>query len=74
MSDYPRDRAGRQGERQRLVDEAVERARHDARLAGLSVNCEGDLRWGVDLSKHRCRNDGSGCLCECHDAAAADAQ
>jgi hypothetical protein len=67
MTDYPRDRVGRRNARQAIVEEAVERARHDARFVGLSINCEGDMKYGIPLTSHRCRNDGSRCLCECHD-------
>ena len=71
-TDYPSDRNERRARRQALVEEAVERARHDARLVGLSINCENDVKWDVALAHHRCRNDGSGCLCECHDPEPAE--
>lgn len=67
MRDYPRDRASRQALRQELVEEAIERARHAARLEGISINCAGDIAAHVPADRHRCRNDGSTCLCECHD-------
>lgn len=38
-------------------------------LLGLSTRCETLLRYSsVPLDKHDCQNDGSSCLCECHDA------
>jgi hypothetical protein len=68
---YPRDRLERRDARQAIVEEAVERVRHDARLVGLSLNCEADVKAGTDLRHHRCRNDGRGCLCECLDQVEA---
>lgn len=42
-------------------------AERQAAIAGLSMNCEygkhADQRYG-------CKNDGSGCICECHDQPA----
>ncbi len=58
---------GRRAAREELVEEAVQRARHEARLLGLSLNCEDDVRFATPLTSHRCRNDGSTCLCACHD-------
>jgi hypothetical protein len=59
---------GRQRARQELIDVAVESARVAAAKMGLSLRCEQAVRWGLG---HDCRNDGSTCLCSCHDPVPA---
>lgn len=45
-------------------------AMEDVLRAGLSANCERDF--ALSASEHACRNDGSGCICVCHDGKPTD--
>jgi hypothetical protein len=70
MSDYPMTIRERQAERKRLVDYVMDRARRDITIRGRSMKCGGFD--GVTEPRHAgtedgCKNDGTGCLCECHD-------
>lgn len=67
LESHGRTVEGRRAAREQIVAEIVERARREARLCGLSLNCERAVRWGLEPGRHACRNDGSTCLCECHD-------
>jgi len=64
----PKERAAR---RKRIRDDQIARAEKAALVLGRSIKCGG---WGGnhaprhagDLSDG-CKNDGTGCICECHD-------
>lgn len=59
---------GRRKARAEIERAMVERAKAEAERAGRSLNCESgnhrDVYQGVRVG---CRNDGSTCICECHD-------
>jgi hypothetical protein len=55
----------REAARRSLESEMVGYARRQVQLEGLSPNCVEDVIHGT--KHHRCRNDGSNCLCICHD-------
>ncbi len=69
----PRDAASRQAIRDRYVVEATERVRNEALLFGRSIKCQQirdltDPKAGYHANEPGgCRNDGSTCICECHD-------
>lgn len=67
---YPRNAAERA---ERRAERSIERLdwapRLKARSAGISGACWDDMHYGTPTAQHRCRNDGSSCLCECHDLA-----
>ena len=70
----PQGARARQVIRYRLQTDAAERARNEALVLGSSPKCAGIARpYGVEPSGwHRdelggCANDGSTCICECHD-------
>jgi hypothetical protein len=65
LCNHGNDRAGRQAARQELVETAEAWARNAALLMGVSLKCEEDIR--ARARHHRCSNDGSTCLCACHD-------
>lgn len=52
---YPRDARARM----ELREKHFRRAVREARQIGLSINCQ--------TGKHQCANDGTTCLCWCHD-------
>jgi hypothetical protein len=65
LARYGTDQKGRAKARKHIVSELRDGAQQlltdSLRRAGRSLRCaQGD---------HGCANDGSGCLCECHDAA-----
>jgi hypothetical protein len=73
---HPRDAASRRAIRSRIVADAVERARREALTLGLSMKCSGRCNPDGVLTEPRpwhadepggCANDGSNCLCQCHD-------
>lgn len=64
---HGRTALGRRAARDALTAAAVERANQEANLLGLSTHCQDDTRTYVPPERHRCRNDGSTCLCRCHD-------
>lgn len=66
---YSRDKAERDAERQRVAEFMLAEARRQATVAGLSSKCAGYLRPRPEHADGfgGCRNDGSTCLCECHD-------
>ena len=63
---------GRQAAREALIEATLVEARREATLYGLSRNCEEALRRGVKPEQHWCKNDGSNCLCQCHDPKMRD--
>lgn len=61
-----RTQAEREAQRQRYVDEAIQRAKQ----LGVSIRCVEAERFGVEADHRLCRGEsrgGSGCLCRCHD-------
>jgi hypothetical protein len=73
VREYPLDREART----RLRDEGARRIQAEAEEAvkryGHSINCGGSRGWSFDVSPeppHECRNDGTTCLCVCHDGGA----
>lgn len=50
-------------------EHVLEQVRGQLPLLGLSARCETLLRYRnvLPLDQHDCENDGSSCLCECHD-------
>jgi hypothetical protein len=61
---YPRTSAERIDLRAMVLNRLVQEASFAARLHGLSLDCESAVRWD---GPHACKNDGSTCLCSCHD-------
>lgn len=70
MSHYPTTREGRVAARQELKDAIMAEARRKELIRGRSMKCGG---WdGRFPPKHAgtddgCGNDGTTCVCECHD-------
>lgn len=70
MSRYPLDHRARKALRASHAAEIRAAAEVKARRFGRSISCGGggDPWFVIPLDgPHTCRNDGSGCLCECHD-------
>ena len=66
MTTYPLDRAGREAARQQIREDLARDAAARAEEQGRSWKCaEGIRHRGVEFDG--CRNDGTGCLCWCHD-------
>lgn len=63
---YGTTAAGRRAARQRLADHVVDTARREASTAGRSAKCRSANHRGATTG---CENDGSSCLCFCHDPA-----
>jgi hypothetical protein len=60
--------AGRKKARAVMTAAIMASAQREAEIAGRSWNCEvGHHRRIVDAYAVGCANDGSGCLCDCHD-------
>lgn len=55
-----------------IVAEAKRQVEQEMRRADRSLVCARATAHAEDADEHGCRNDGSGCLCECHDAASPD--
>lgn len=70
MSSYPKDASDRQRMRAAARRELLKQAEAMATVYGRSINCG---NWPAPVVPHHagelggCANDGSGCLCECHD-------
>jgi hypothetical protein len=62
---WPLTRAERAAERERIREAALAAARRDALRFARSIRC-GERGHHADLPGG-CANDGTGCLCECHD-------
>jgi hypothetical protein len=67
----------RQDERDRIFGQVMQRAIREARQLGRSAKCGAGV-WVKDGERYDvahagepggCRNDGSSCICECHDPA-----
>ena len=56
---WPADGSARQELRDANAERLRRRAEREAAIYGLSMRCE--------IGDHGCRNDGTGCLCRCHD-------
>jgi len=68
---YSRNLAERQAERDRIRVYMLAQAELQIAKAARSPRCSGDANWGQTEHSNDfggCRNDGSTCLCECHDA------
>jgi len=67
-------REQRQAERRRLHNEIMATAKVHADRPGRSMKCSGDGFAGIprhaDYPDIGCKNDGSNCLCQCHDPKA----
>jgi hypothetical protein len=59
---YPRTVGDRAARRKRILDQEIHNARLRARSTETSYRCAIG-----DCAPDGCRNDGTGCLCECHD-------
>ena len=71
---YPAKADAREAVRQKRRAELLEDAERRAEMAGRTMKCVGFVNVGnaFGTPRHRddpdgCRNDGSGCLCPCHD-------
>lgn len=52
-----------------IREHVLEQVRGQLPLLGLSMHCATLIQYAnVPLDQHDCQNDGSSCLCECHDA------
>ncbi len=70
MIDYPADAAERALLRERLIREGRRRGEQQAREIMRSLNCR--RRFFIYGDNHEpCLNDGTSCLCECHDLVTA---
>lgn len=65
---WPTVKAERRHIRKAALDAAVSRARDGYLLPFVSLRCGGDVH--ADMADG-CANDGTGCLCDCHDSAAS---
>jgi len=66
---YSLDPVERVAVRKQIRDEQIARAERDAATLGRSMKCRG---WDERPPRHAgsldgCKNDGTGCICECHD-------
>lgn len=67
-AELPLDLVDRIVLRRKLLRDELLRARERGQVARLSLNCERKTRAGEHPAfRPGCANDGSGCLCECHD-------
>lgn len=66
MIDYPKGTVARQAIRDRLKRRELAEAERRTLRAGRSIMCGEN----GNHAPHGCRNDGSCCLCECHDVSA----
>lgn len=70
---YPRTTGGRQLLRDTYRRRIVERAEREAAMVGLSIKCRGEgMAVQHATAPGGCANNGSGCLCECHDEVVRD--
>jgi hypothetical protein len=64
---YPLHRGERRALRRQHADRILERANAEAAISGASIKCR--------IGNHApggCQNDGTGCLCACHDPASQE--
>lgn len=65
---YPRDAASRMERREEIRSIALIAAEQRAARVGLSMKCAGEgMAVQHKATPGGCANDGSTCLCECHD-------
>lgn len=69
MDEYPSDWQNRAEIRTRIRAEQRARAERDAARLGRSIKCGIDKRHADQVGG--CANDGTGCVCECHDGPTA---
>jgi hypothetical protein len=70
MSDFPLDRASREAARADRRRAILAEAEDRAALYGLTINCGERLFAGTHPTEGPgCGNDGSNCMCRCHDPA-----
>ena len=70
MTDYPADVGDRARLREQRIREGRVRGEQTAQRIMRSLNCRN--RWEAYGDNHEpCRNDGTGCLCTCHDRVMA---
>lgn len=62
--DYPLNHLARRYRRDQISAAVMERARIEARQLGRSIKCQADRH---SDQTEGCANDGTGCLCDCHD-------
>jgi hypothetical protein len=63
---YPLDASKRQALRDQMLREGRRKGEDDAQRMFRSPTCH--ARWYANGDQHQpCRNDGSGCLCGCHE-------
>jgi hypothetical protein len=68
---HPRDRRSRAAARKKIRAVKIARAEADARRLARSIKCGG---YGLHAGEpDGCTNDGSTCLCECHDGPESNA-
>jgi hypothetical protein len=69
MSWFPDDAAARTKRRKELRAAAIAEAERKAREVSRSIRCGrfGDHRKMMNGEYYGCANDGSNCICECHD-------
>lgn len=64
---------GRRAQRAAILDDCLAQARELAARRGRSMKCGADLGlyegWKHAGEPDGCQNDGSSCICECHDPA-----
>lgn len=70
MSVYPSTVEERRAMRRQIRDRLLQRAEAELVQIHRSSNCAYALVYGGS-AVHSCRNDGSTCICECHDPRAA---
>jgi hypothetical protein len=66
MADYPDAAAERAAARKRVRDGVMAKAEAEVRRLGRSIKCGLE-----DHAPDGCQNDGSNCLCQCHDGQRA---
>lgn len=64
---FPKSPVERQRQRAMNTRRAFAEAERLARITGRSLKCGELRRHAGDSSGDGCRNDGSTCICECHD-------
>lgn len=68
---YPLHTGERKALRVEFRSAAMARAELQARTMGRSLKCAADNDWNHAGTPGGCTNDGTGCICECHDPEGA---
>ena len=73
-SPYPRDLTERAAIREEILRKELAKARREAIIIGRSLKCSGGTYPSLSHAGEPggCRNNGYGCICECHDAIDAE--